>query len=781
MKFQTTPIKTDKGFRFYIENDELFLDTNSGEQITLNSDEDKTIGLQKLENGYVLSISEKNVLKFWDSTGKLKSSFLGHESELIYLETQRVESKVKDQRNYVLVTISKLDKVVIHDLKGKELSAFDIEMARPEKFRCFENGIGFLIADKGLVYYRWNGKEFFRFKDMKEGISDWKQLGNGFVVTDSNLSPDERVWWGGTENGEKSQLGICLWSGNGDLIKGRMEEAFNFYSVDDIEEFSSDSFIITSKDSTIFIVDSKGSQLNCHRPIVEINSKALMQYRLTEDGKRYQNISDVNDVLSKCKADSSKVLSHIKDNPSILDYKHRSNPVRGSGSEFIPNKREKIEGKSRTTKDKDVLKKVWSFFNRPVLNDLFNTLQPQERGLNKSLIKLDKIINSNTSKVEFLNKEINKSTTVLKVLTLLTVLTALVFVGLNDMPAASIAGALSIVLVLFLLNKAIQAKRNLATKMQIDENNETLSILVRHFKPLVDQITDYRHFLISQLPIIKDPKLYSSDFVAEHINQVISDEIEKRGRIECGIDSSEVVYKDQKAIKLSDWSLIQTKDAYTQNKFKNDDHRVNELSFFSVPGKGVQFAVQRIQLIFLSKEKLDVFTAFYDFIENEFISKQTHSFYYKDVTNVSSKDVSRDVPYEEWEKGIPTHAQAVTLKVSSGDKIEITMQNDDTYNEMIKKMAEKRKTEDSVDDSVEDRVEELEAKIKEVEAESSLSSELKDNFTLAWKAEIESIKVPETKKSHADQDDEADQNDEVNQKINSIRSLIYQYKKVTEE
>lgn len=764
MKFQTTPIKTDKGFRFYIENDELLLETDSGKEKVLYSDEDKIIGLRKLENGYVLSISEKNILKFWDAKGKLKSSFSGHESELIFLKTQSVESKIKGQKNHVLVTISKLDKVVIHDLNGKKLSVFDIEMARPEKFRCFQNGIGFLIPDKGLVYYDWNGKEFFRFKDMKEGISDWKQLGNGFVVTDSILTPDERTWWGSAEDDRNSRLGVCLWSISGDLIKDKMDEAFNFDSLDDVDEFSNDSLIITSKDSEIFIVDSKGSQLNSHRLIVESNSAALMKYRLTEDSAIYQKNLEVNEVLSKCKSDSKKVTSLIKDNPSLLDYEHSNNP--SYKPIFIPNEHKEQLGMAEKS---EVLKKVWDFFNRPILNNLFTVLQSQEKSLNKSLSQFGKIIKSNNLKIEFLQKQINKSTTVLKVFSLLSILTAMIFAGLEEMVGASVAGAVGLVFVFILFNKVTQKKQNSVIKKQIEENNETLNQLINHFKPLVGQIEDYRSGLITHVPIYNDPKLYSGDFVAQHIRQTIDEKIEKTALVECGIVSSEIVYTDQKAILLSDWSLIQTKDDFAKHKFNNRDntHRLNEFSFFPTKNNGVQFAVQYIQLIFLSNEKLDVFTTFYDFIEDQFISKQTYSFYYKDVTNFSRKDVTKSVS-SQLQEDVSSHAVELSLSVSSGEKIDITIQNDDTYSEIMKEIQ-------GEEEITEDRIEELEMEIQELEADSSLSSEDKDKRLSMLRTSLESVEVSNSKISNAEQ------NVEINQKINSIRSQINQYKKVTEE
>jgi hypothetical protein len=318
--------------------------------------------------------------------------------------------------------------------------------------------------------------------------------------------------------------------------------------------------------------------------------------------------------------------------------------------------------------------------------------------------------------------------------------------------------------------KYLEKRKNIAIRNQLKENNKVLNCLNEYFSSFVVDIESYRKSLMEQIPIFNDNSLYEGCFVAKHISETIENKIEETALEECGIHRSEVVYKDHKAIVLNDWSLIQNKDDFAKYKINNDDnsHLHNEVSFFSTKNYGVLFAVQYIQLVFLSKDKLDVFTTFYDFVEDQFISKQTYSFYYKDVTNFSRKDVTNIVPFKS-KKEVSSHAVELSLSVSSGQAINVMIQNDDTFNDIMTEISSDE------EDSIEERIEEIQYELDEIESDHLLNNKDKEKRISLLRADLESLKTSNNIKNTSDTFAQ------INIKINSIRSQINKYKLLNEE
>ncbi len=117
--------------------------------------------------------------------------------------------------------------------------------------------------------------------------------------------------------------------------------------------------------------------------------------------------------------------------------------------------------------------------------------------------------------------------------------------------------------------------------------------------------------------------------------------------------------------------------------------------------------MQFIQFIFLTKDKIDVFTIYYDFITDKTVGKEAHTFYYKDVTNISKREVGRPATFTVDASG-NFEATEIVMAVSSGQEIRLTVLNDDSLSS-LKSMAtdENAKTAAEIIAELEDELDEV--------------------------------------------------------------------------
>jgi len=191
------------------------------------------------------------------------------------------------------------------------------------------------------------------------------------------------------------------------------------------------------------------------------------------------------------------------------------------------------------------------------------------------------------------------------------------------------------------------------------------------YEKLIEVIKTHRSEILNSLPSHQDNQFFYGDKVNELINNKIKNEIQQSAMKECDVDESDITYQSKggktkgQAIILQDWSYIQD----------NRPSRLNEQNEkalrFDRKGQLVS-AVRSIQYIFLTEEKLDVFSTFYDFIADKHIGRRSNSFYYKDVSNVARREVYR--PFF----GREVTGSEITLSAASGDEISLTLMNEES-------------------------------------------------------------------------------------------------------
>ena len=230
---------------------------------------------------------------------------------------------------------------------------------------------------------------------------------------------------------------------------------------------------------------------------------------------------------------------------------------------------------------------------------------------------------------------------------------------------------------------------------------------------------------------------------------------------ECGLDKDDIIYKDQEPIILPTFSLIQDKERRAQVASKLVFE--NEYSFWPIKGGTLVSAVQFIQYTFLTKDKIDVFTTYYDFITNKAVGKEANAFYYKDVTNIAKKEVDRDDFWEDKSKDIS--ATEIVLSVASGEKIRLTILNE----ESLSKIHQQTKDVETI--SPEMLMQKLEDERISIEADDDLSAEEKED-----ELRVVDGRISEAKTSLFELDSSQASN-KADEAIKNIRNQLQQHKK----
>jgi len=275
----------------------------------------------------------------------------------------------------------------------------------------------------------------------------------------------------------------------------------------------------------------------------------------------------------------------------------------------------------------------------------------------------------------------------------------------------------------------------------------TIDTITFEANKLIKNIKLYRASILKQFPIIQNKTLFNGKKVNKIINDLLNNSIHKTAMEECGITQDDIIHIEEKAIILNGWSKIQ-----------NNTKKVNKHNMDSFWGAGneIIFATQFIQYIFLTKDKIDVFNTHYDFIQNKYIRKEAHAFYYKDVTNITKKEVDREL----MTTNETSSATEITLKVSSGDSIEITIFNSET----LSKLNSEIKNNNNEDDNT---LEELENQRLEIENDDSYNDDEKQEELDFIDGQINTFKSKECISSS-----EYIESNKVNSTIQNIRTQI---------
>jgi len=432
----------------------------------------------------------------------------------------------------------------------------------------------------------------------------------------------------------------------------------------------------------------------------------------------------------------------------IAQFDHLSNPYEQGIIADEEIKKQKLDF------DKSHNKLMWNFFNRPIWKKIKGLLSKEEKEAkiygNIFNISIESIKETILQKTNQLKEAKSKNSINLILAGVLFAAGIIAGIAINPMGYGVIAAAA------FVYYRYLEIQKDI-NKLQLDiktlENQiATIDVVYPEINRFLEDIKKYRNVILRQLPIFSNPNIFDGKEVQEVMNKLIESKLNKEALEYCGLVQDDIVHIDKKAIVVKNGSLLQL------NTGKINNHNLN--SFWKIEDGSVLFAVQYIQHIFLTVDKIDIFSAHYDFIQDKFINKEAQAFYYKDVTNISKREIEREL----LSKNTKASATEIALKVSSGDKIEFTIFNNDTLSELNANIEDTPNNEKEIKD--------LELEYKEIESSKDYDSEEEKEEELSHiEKQINSLKVnvplDETIKFSTD---------EVNMSIQNIRAHIKKHK-----
>lgn len=443
-----------------------------------------------------------------------------------------------------------------------------------------------------------------------------------------------------------------LWSVEGKLLK-------EFKT-----RFSLDNGYLELTDHTLLIVDSE-------ERLILFNDAGREVVQLEPD-------TELAQTVRRFIADRVHVDERMKEQATYEDFPHYNNPFSDS---FVAS-----EVLRKMDLPESVLEKrrfIWDFFNRPSLKAI-KTAMKDEVAVARALEKMAK------QRADAQRKRMAKARTVSLVL----------------LVSAGVALAASLELMIFVILAVVAAVAAAAKYGQVKRAQGSVALLDR-LQPTIESfilhVKSYRRGILLQVPVIRSRDVYSGKAVLAAINAIVKSGLEPLARLEqlamqeCGLVKDDIISRDQKSILLHEWAMIQGKDAVVERFI--DKH--NELSYWWADNQFV-FAVQYVQYIFLTKDKLDVFSTYYDFVADKAIAKKAHAIYYKDITSISKRDVLRaDIEATE------------IAMMSGGTEIGLTVLNERSFESLHKQNKRDKKRDAS-------QVAELEAERQRVQTDKSL-------------------------------------------------------------
>ncbi|MDO6639366.1 hypothetical protein Q4557_05255 [Shewanella sp. 5_MG-2023] len=207
-----------------------------------------------------------------------------------------------------------------------------------------------------------------------------------------------------------------------------------------------------------------------------------------------------------------------------------------------------------------------------------------------------------------------------------------------------------------------------AKQLENTGNLQLINVMMENFEKLINTIKNHRTSMLETVPVNKNPRLFASADVHTLIENKINNEIQQIALQKLKLDESELIHRDGGAV-FQDWSIIQTGKPKKIN-------RQNEVCVHFDGHGNLVSAVRVIQFIFLTKEQVNVFYTYYDFIADKFIREGETglSLFYTDIstvirTNVESKLFKQDLSNTE-----------ITLSLNSGKNISLVILKEESVN-----------------------------------------------------------------------------------------------------
>ena len=696
MKIIQNNNSNDKKILKLTKNLTLTYNQTSSEMILYNKDEEEEILLTQHNDNIVL-VDKIDDNYFYSISCDKTIKLWNYKGDFISsIDEHSKEIMAIDIFDKKILSISLNDIIVLSDLNGNNIFSIEEKIDDVKKVNIWKDSIHILDNEQLNIYDKFTGSKIISFDNQKEFIDNFKRL-NKNILTLSDYS-------------------ISLWDERGKLIKNLTV----LFSFEDIMPLEDNLIAVIDSSNQIFILDDQGN--------------ILSEY------KKGDIANDFKDLISA----SKKLMMEKVERSNINQFPHISNPV---GTTVMNNSIDEIEKQDIDFSDPKFNKTMWDFFNRPLFRPVKRLLKKEEnktKRFKKEIVSsIDLMEKDISEKQELLEKESKSKKTIISIL----IVFLLIGAGagfVNKLLFSILILPLILIFVLVGKNTNIQNFKGHITKLTNEIN--TLKKLQLGCDDFIHELKIHRNSLIKQFPIVQDKKLFDGIKVNEMVTNLLNNDINNVAMNECGLIQEDIIHQDQKAIILNDWSLIQS------NTNKVDNHNMH--SFWGT-GSGIIFATQFIQYIFLTKDKIDVFNTHYDFIKNKFIRKEAHAFYYKDVTNITKKEVDRKL----MEDDDATPATEITLKVSSGDSIELTILNSDTLSKLSSSSVDNEQNEDKLN--------ELEQVKKEIENDTTLSDEEKEEELEFLDAQISTLNsrecITQTK---------IDETNKVDSTIQNIRAQI---------
>jgi hypothetical protein len=682
-----------------------------------------------------ISVSMANDIQISNVNGHHVGSLLGH--------TDRI-AEVKQMTDGTVVSISQNGEIKFWDvLTQTQQSEINAEFTDYKQVNFFSRTNHLSILDKnGVGIWRYNGECVLDLPNQKS------QIKQAFQLNSDN-------WLIKTEK-ERPQL----WSNDGKCLSTL---SFDFAFDTGVIELDDNTLLIKNSQEEVGIYDSNGKLTHVH--VADTKISELFVTLVTDDNKR---------------ADTEK------QKPSIKHYHHVRNLHASTSDLFVP--AEILSKEALKFKGKPLVEKVWNFFNRPLFSEVKMALVSVVKHANNAQRDLSEHVSTTETLAATANKKFSLFSILSKVFLTLFVLIGAGGVALlaymegnrtavraNELlreidraePEVVLIAPGIVLFVLFIV--FVMKKRGYAKERdQYESNLAVLNQLQIAFGQTLANVARYRRELRKQIPILmsENKSLFRGEFIREHTHKIIHEKLKKMAMDECGLQTEDITSQNQDPIILPGWSLIQ--DEAKRKQAKKKLVLENELSFWPLADHSFACAVQYIQYTFLTADKIDVFTCYYDFISDKCFAKEANAFYYKDVTNIVKRDVERDGVSLSTTKNSQENdfsANEIVLSVSSGERIRLTILNEETMS-MINTSSKQSESESA------------EVKLRQIDAQALA---IKNDETLSEEDRKLELALNEAERASLDSD-EYELSGEVSvktadQAISNIRSRLNTHKK----
>lgn len=407
----------------------------------------------------------------------------------------------------------------------------------------------------------------------------------------------------------------------------------------------------------------------------------------------YAQSTKLTETIGKIANAGGELQKEKAEKPSILDYEHINNPFptrkrKGGGSV-----REEVEKQQIYNNGSEESQKLWDFFNRPRTEKIQKALLKTIKNLRLERENLDQLASEQDTKIGQIRNHI-KLFGVLSVIAL----AAAPLAALENLSYTVGPGAAFLVLCGLCLSRTAALR-----------NARHYRACVAEIRPGCDygieKIKNYRQSILEERPDRRHKGIYSGEGVQEIIERRIHRDLKQKALDACGIEQEDIVTENREPVVMHDGALYQNLSDFVKKRLNWH----NLYSFWQVKSGDVLYATEYIQFIFLGKDKIDTYVTVYDFIQERSLDTAVQSFYYRDVTNISKREVERNV-----DPNRPLPITLISISVSSGEAVEFSIADENTFIEQ---------DDGSSEQDTESSLEELEREYENLKNDEELSEE----------------------------------------------------------